>query len=207
MIKVGLTGGIGCGKSTVTKNFASKGIIIIDADKIAHHIVAPKTKALKEIIALFGKSLLQKDGSLNRAALKKQVFSDAKKLLQLEAILHPKIYCAIKEQLLKSEALPNTSMYVIADIPLLIEKNYKNLFDYIVVVDCLPEQQIERVQQRDNMELKIIQSIINKQVSRKKRLKQATHILDNSGNKEQLLLQINSLHKDFIRLGMKGRKT
>ncbi len=205
MIKVGLTGGIGCGKSTVTKSFASKGIRIIDADKIAHAIVAPKTTALKEIIATFGESLLQQDGSLNRVALKKQVFSDPKKLLRLESILDPKIYSAIKEQLVKSETLANTSSYVVADIPLLIEKNYQKLFDYIVVVDCLPEQQIKRIQQRDNMELEIIQSILDKQLSREKRLKQATHILDNTGSKEQLLLQIEALHQDFIRLGVKSR--
>ena len=200
MIKVGLTGGIGCGKSTVTKSFASKGIRIIDADKIAHAIVAPKTPALKEIIATFGESLLQQDGSLNRVALKKQVFSDPKKLLRLEAILDPKIYYAIEKQLVKSEALANTSSYVVADIPLLIEKNYQKLFDYIAVVDCLPEQQLKRIQQRDNMELEIIQSILDKQLSREKRLKQATYILDNTGNKEQLLLQIEALHQDFIRL-------
>ncbi len=204
MIKVGLTGGIGCGKSTVSKNFASKGISIIDADKIAHNIIAPETKALKEIIVAFGKSLLQKDGSLNRAALKKQVFSDTKKLLRLEAILDPKIYAAIEKQLVKSEALANTSRYIIADIPLLLEKNYNKLFDYIVVVDCLPEQQIKRIQQRDNMKLEIIQSIIDKQISREKRLKQATHILDNSGSKEQLLLQIEALHQEFIRLDIKS---
>ena len=198
MIKVGLTGGIGCGKSTVSKVFTSKGITIIDADKIAHRIVTPESKALREIIAIFGENILQKDGMLDRTALKKQVFSDAKKLLQLEAILHPKIYCAIKDQLEKSTPFPTASAYVMADIPLLIEKNYMDLFDHIVVVDCLPEQQIQRVQQRDNLDIAIIQAIINKQVSREKRLKQATHILDNSGDKEQLLLQINALHEEFI---------
>jgi len=200
MIKIGLTGGIGCGKSTVTEAFARKGITIIDADKIAHEIVAPDTEALAEIIATFGNALLQQDGRLNRVALKKQVFSNANKLKQLEAILHPKIHFAIKEKLQQSAADSTASPYIIADVPLLIEKNYRDLFDQIIVVDCSPEQQIERVQQRDGLNIKIIQSIMAKQVSREQRLKQATHILDNSGSKESLLQQIDSLHGDFIRL-------
>ncbi|MCK5917228.1 MAG: dephospho-CoA kinase, partial [Cocleimonas sp.] len=179
MIKVGLTGGIGCGKSTVTDAFARKGILIIDADKIAHTIVKPNTEALNEISATFGHSL-QQDGSLDRVALKKLVFSDTHKLKQLEAILHPKIHLEIKNKLQHSTESAG-SPYIIADIPLLIEKNYVDLFDQIIVVDCLPEQQIQRVQQRDGTDIKIIQSIMDKQLSRTQRLKYATHILDNSG--------------------------
>jgi dephospho-CoA kinase len=200
VIKVGLTGGIGCGKSTVTKAFSRKGITIIDADKIAHDIVAPDTDALDEISATFGNALLQHDGSLNRVAVKKLVFSDEDKLKQLEAILHPKIHFAIRNKLQQESEKLATSPYIIADIPLLIEKNYLDLFDQIIVVDCFPEQQIQRVQQRDGMNSKIIQSIMSKQVNRQQRLKQATHILDNSGSKKKLLQQIDSLHEDFIRL-------
>jgi dephospho-CoA kinase len=198
MIKIGLTGGIGCGKSTVTTAFAQKGIKIIDADNIAHHLVAPETDVLKEISNTFGKAILQPDGSLNREALRQQVFSDKKKLTQLEAILHPKIYTAIKNKLTEAEQKRLTSFYIIADIPLLVEKNYIDLFDCIIVVDCLPEQQIQRVLQRDKMDKKMIQSIMSQQISRKHRLTQATHILDNTGTKENLLLQIKSLHEQFI---------
>ena len=199
MIKIGLTGGIGCGKSMVTHAFALKGITIIDADKIARDVVKPNSETLSEIIAIFGNALLQQDGSLDRTELKKQVFSDANKLKQLEAILHPKIYLEIKNKLQQSTNI-NGSPYSIADIPLLIEKHYMGLFDQIVVVDCLPEQQIQRVQQRDGLNIKIIQSIMDKQVSREQRLKYATHILDNSGSKESLLRQIDSLHEHFISL-------
>ncbi|MCK5812672.1 MAG: dephospho-CoA kinase [Cocleimonas sp.] len=198
MIKIGLTGGIGCGKSTVTQAFSDKGVTIIDADKIAYEMVAPNTMALNEIIAIFGVSVLQKDGSLDRHILKKLIFSDKEKLKQLEAILHPKIYHTIKNRLAESESLVLKMPYIIADIPLLIEKNYVDLFDYIVVVDCFVEQQIQRICQRDDMSITIIKSIINKQVSRTTRLKQATHILDNSGSKAKLLLQVNSLHEDLI---------
>lgn len=200
MIKIGLTGGIGCGKSTVTGVFSAKGIRIIDADKIAHQMVEANTKALDEISATFGANILQQNGSLNRSVLKKLVFSDAEKLKQLEAILHPKIHRAIKNKLAESEELVAVMPYIIVDIPLLIEKDYMDLFDQIVVVDCLPEQQIKRIQKRDDLDINMIKSIINKQVSREERLRKATHILDNSGSKEALLQQVNSLHKDLIDL-------
>ncbi len=199
MIKIGLTGSIGCGKSTATNAFALKGVAIIDADKIAHDVVKPNSEALSEITAAFGNALLQQDGSLDRTALKQQVFSDANKLKQLEAILHPKIYLEIKNKLQQSTNA-NGLPYIIADIPLLIEKNYMGLFDKIIVVDCLPEQQIQRVQQRDGLDIKIIQSIMDKQVNREQRLKNATHILDNSGSKASLLRQLDSLHEGFISL-------
>lgn len=199
MIKIGLTGGIGCGKSTATNAFALKGITIIDADKIARDVVKPHSEALHEIIAMFGHALLQQDGSLDRAALKKQVFSDTNKLRQLEAILHPKIHRDIKNKLqqgAESASVP----YIIADIPLLIEKGYLDLFDKTIVIDCLPKQQIQRVQERDGTNIKIIESIMNKQISRQQRLKQATHILDNSTSKESLLQQLDLLHEHFISL-------
>ncbi len=205
MLKIGLTGGIGCGKSTVTQSFAEKGITIIDADKIAREVVAVGTTALKEIITIFGSNVLQQDGSLDRTRLKKQIFSNKKKLVQLEAIVHPRIYHSIENKLKQSEAMADFTAYIIVDIPLLIEKNYIDLFDKIIVVDCLPKQQIQRVQQRDNMDISIIQSIINKQISRTERLKHASYILDNSGSKENLLLKINQLHQHLLRLGSKPR--
>ena len=198
MLKVGLTGGIGCGKSTVTKAFSTKGITIIDAEHIARDLVAPNTETLSEIINTFGKLLLQQDGSLNRSALKQQVFSDANKLRQLEAILHPKIRQVIKNKLAEGESSPAVSPYMIADIPLLLEKDYIDLFDKIVVVDCLPEQQIQRVRQRDEMSVTVIQSIMEKQVSREQRLQQATHILDNQATEKELLIQIEALHLSFL---------
>lgn len=200
MIKIGLTGGIGCGKSTVTTIFSDKGIRIIDADKIAHQMVAVNTMALAEISTTFGANVLQQDGSLDRAILKKIIFSDEEKLKQLEAILHPKIHRAIKNKLAEHEGLVTGMPYIIVDIPLLIEKNYMGLFDQIIVVDCLPEQQIKRIQKRDDLDISMIKMIINKQVSREERLKKATHLLDNSSSKKALLLQVNALHNDFINL-------
>jgi dephospho-CoA kinase len=200
MIKIGLTGGIGCGKSTVTDAFSLKHIPIIDADKIARDLVKPETDTLKEIIDTFGKTVLQANGGLDRAVLKKQVFSDRKKLKQLELILHPKIYHSIKKKLLESDLKDENIPYVIADIPLLIERNYIDLFDQIIVVDCLPEQQIQRVLQRDSMDKKMIQTIMEKQLSREERLKHATYVLDNRGTKQALSLQMESLHNTLLQL-------
>lgn len=200
MIKVGLTGGIGCGKSTVTDAFKKKGIVIVDADQIAREVVEPNSPALKEISEIFGSQVIQENGTLDRAALKEQVFSNTEKLNQLEAILHPKIKAAIQQEMTDSEAFVDKSPYVIVDIPLLLEKNYNALFDHIVVVDCLPEQQIERVLQRDNMDLKIIKSIISKQIQRDDRLKHADFVLDNSTTKASLLEQVDLLHHHFIDL-------
>ena len=201
MLKIGLTGGIGCGKSTVTTVFHEKGITIIDADKIARELVESDPHILDQISESFGHNILSKDGLLNRGELKKQIFSDNKKLKQLEKILHPRIQSeiklAIQEQVDKDIG---SSDYIIVDIPLLIEKNYQPLFDEIVVVDCTVEQQIKRVQQRDDIDLKTIQAIIDKQVCREERLKHASFVLDNSGTKEQLIKQINLLHTHFIDL-------
>ena len=200
MMKIGLTGGIGCGKSTVTNAFKEKGIVIIDADKIAREVVKPNSLALNEIAQVFGDGVIQIDGSLNRAMLKEHVFSDSEKLKQLEAILHPKIKRAIQQAMRDSEAFVATSPYVIVDIPLLIEKNYNALFDEIVVVDCLPEQQIERVLQRDTMSLDIVKSIIAKQIKREERLKHADVVLDNSSTKVNLLQQVDWLHQRLMNL-------
>ena len=199
-LNVGLTGGIGCGKSTAVDAFRELGVSIIDADQIAKEIVKPGKIALKEIVETFGKEILLDNGAINRERLKGVVFRDSpdgsKAMERLEKILHPKIRLEIKKQL--SELM--TQPYVIVDIPLLVEKNYQEMFDRIVVVDCLPEQQIERVRQRDGMSEIKVHQIMHTQASREERKKVATDILDNSGDKKSLLKQIKILHSKFLRL-------
>ena len=196
MLKIGLTGGIGCGKSTAVDAFRVLGADIIDADKISKDLVNAGNPALAEIASVFGKSILLPNGDLNRGKLKEIVFSDAQALQKLEAIVHPGIRAEITRQI----AALSDSAYVIVDIPLLLEKNYIELFDRIVIVDCLPEQQIKRVIQRDELDAVTIKSIIEKQVSRETRLNAATDILDNSGNINTLKDQVKTLHKDFLTL-------
>lgn len=197
MLKIGLTGGIGCGKSSVTAVLKENGVSIVDADQIARDLLQTDTPAFKAVVQCFGGAILNTEGALNRKVLAKIVFSDPQKLEQLEAILHPKVYDEIESQL--DNTMSNAS-YIVVDIPLLIEKGYLDLFDKLVVVDCLPEQQIQRVQQRDKTEKKIIQSIMAQQIERKKRLEKADFILDNSDSKKALQSQINSLHRHLIHL-------
>ncbi|HIQ14901.1 MAG TPA: dephospho-CoA kinase, partial [Leucothrix sp.] len=162
MLKIGLTGGIGCGKSTAVDAFRALGADIIDADKISKDLVKTGNPVLAEIVRVFDKSILLPNGDLNRDKLKEIVFSDAQALQKLELIIHPRIRAEINHQI----AVLSDSAYVIVDIPLLLEKNYSELFDRIVVVDCLPEQQIKRVIQRDELDVVTIKSIIKTQVSR-----------------------------------------
>jgi len=200
MLKVGLTGGIGCGKSTAVSYFTQWGIPIIDADKIAKALLEPEQPALQAIAALFGADFLHQDGSLHREKLKKEVFSNPESLQKLEAITHPLVRNAIIQRL---DALNQQSdvPYAVVDIPLLVEKGYCSLFDHIVVVDCLPQQQIERVSQRDNIEQPIIQSIMKAQANRTERLNKATDVLNNTGNVDQLYSQIIALHSRLIEAG------
>ena len=194
LLKIGLTGGIGCGKSTAVNAFRALGAKIIDADLISKNLVKEGNPALTEIMNAFGDNILLADGELNRAKLKEIVFSDPDALDKLEAIIHPRVRAEISRQINASKGEP----YVVVDIPLLLEKNYNELFDRIVVVDCLPEQQVSRVIQRDSLNKNSVKSIIKKQVSREMRLKSATDILDNSRNIKILENQVRQLHKDFM---------
>jgi len=196
MLKVGLTGGIGCGKSTAVDAFRVLGVPIVDADQISKDLVKQGNDALSEIAVIFGDDLLLESGELNRPLLKQLIFSDSNALEKLEAILHPRIRAEITRQIstIKKQA------YVIVDIPLLVEKNYQEMFDQIIVVDCLPEQQIQRVAMRDELSSSDIKKIMKNQASREERNKAATIILDNSLDKESLLFQINRLHTGLVAL-------
>jgi len=194
LLKIGLTGGIGCGKSTAVNAFRALGASIIDADQIAKDLVKAGSPALAAIARNFGDGILLSNGELNRAKLKEIVFSDAHALDQLEAIIHPGVRAKINKQLIALAQQP----YVIVDIPLLLEKNYNHLFDRIIVVDCLPEQQIARVLQRDEIDETTLNAILKKQLNRETRLKHATDILDNSGDLQSLNNQVKKLHKKFI---------
>lgn len=200
MLKVGLTGGIGCGKSTAVDAFRAFGVPIIDADQIAKDLVEPGQSALTKIAEQFGSDILLENGELNRSLLKEKVFSDKDLLLQLEAILHPMVKDEIKRQFLEFAKPSQNTAYVIADVPLLVEKGYEEMFDRVTVVDCLPEQQLSRVHSRDHLDKNIIESIMRTQAARNERLDIATDILDNTQNKDILLDQINRLHLEILAL-------
>ena len=204
MLKVGLTGGIGCGKSTAVDAIRELGAMIIDADQVARDVVKPGSEALIEIKDLFGDDILLENGGLNRQKLKHIIFSPSedgqKALAELEKITHPKIQSEIEFQMNAAVAKFPDIPYLIIDIPLLFEKGYETMFDRIVVVDCLEEQQIERVKSRDNLDEEMILKIIQQQATREERQSIATDILDNSKDIEFLLSQVKRLHEKFVGL-------
>ncbi|CAG7856019.1 dephospho-CoA kinase [biofilm metagenome] len=193
MFKVGLTGGIGCGKSTVSDLFLSLGVPIIDADDIAHQLIKPGQPAVLEIIAAFSKKLLNADGTLNRPLLREIVFSNPIEKQKLETILHPRVLTEIQMQ---SDILTNP--YGIISIPLLFEAKMNQLVDRILVVDCPVEQQIDRVKQRSNLSETSVRSIIASQVSREFRLTHADDVIDNSSINSKLAEQVKKLHNLYM---------
>ncbi|HEY8219993.1 MAG TPA: dephospho-CoA kinase [Methylobacter sp.] len=195
MLKVGLTGGIGCGKSTVARVFADLNVPVLDADQVAHRLVEKGQPALDQIQKAFGTAILNSDGSLNRKNLRELVFSDIKQKQKLESILHPLIY-----KTLKSELEQLNAPYCIISIPLLFETAMTHFVDRILVIDCPVETQIERVKSRDNLAVERIQSIIDNQVSRTFRKAKADDLIDNSTTDYRLAEQVKKLHNLYLSL-------
>ena len=195
MLKIGLTGGIGCGKSTAVKRFRDLGIPIVDADIVAREVVQAGQPALQAIAELFGDAALLADGSLNRAWLRQTVFNDTARLQQLEAILHPRIREAIVREM--TAAMAAGSPYVVVDVPLLFEKHYDTLFDRVLVIDCLPAQQHERVSQRDGSTIELVESIMQRQIPRDERLFRADDIIENVGSLADFNNKIDTLHHKY----------
>lgn len=198
MLKIGLTGGIGCGKTTVSNLFSTLNVPIIDADDISHSLVQVGKPALQKIKNIFGLEILLENGELNRAYLKKCIFEDSKVKKQLEAILHPLIFKEISNQL---NAI--SSDYCLVSIPLLFETHAEFLFDRILVIDCDKKTQIERVQKRDNLSLEHIEAILAAQVSREFRQKNADDLLDNSKTNHSLAEDVKKLHNFYLSLSHK----
>lgn len=195
MLKIGLTGGIGCGKTTASNLFEQLNTPVIDADVIAHQLVAVGQPALKEIENTYGTDILNPDGSLNRKKLKALIFSDPLQKQKLEKLLHPMVYESIKTEVERLSA-----PYCIICIPLLFETNMSHLVDRILVVDCFVKTQINRLKKRDNMTLESIQSIINSQVSKVFRKAGANDLIDNSETNDRLAEQIKKLHNFYLSL-------
>jgi dephospho-CoA kinase len=159
-------------------------------------VVEPGQPALQHIAHAFGATVLNQDGSLNRGLLRETVFKNAEQLAKLETILHP----IIKESIINKINEYKAHAYIIVDVPLLFEKNYTKLFDRVLVIDCLPDQQKQRVKQRDGSTQGVIESIMQTQINRDKRLSLADDILKNTSSVEDLYQQINCLHIKYLAL-------
>jgi dephospho-CoA kinase len=185
---VGLTGGIGSGKSAVSDYLAKLGYPIVDTDLLAREVVEPGSVGLAAIAEHFGKNVINQDGQLDRAALRERVFKDSTEKAWLEELLHPMIRTLMLAELHKHE--PNAP-FVVLSSPLLLETDQHTLVDTIVVVDLPESLQIERASQRDKNSVDQIKRIMASQVSRQKRLASANTVLDNSGTLENLYQQID----------------
>ena len=193
MLIVGLTGGIGSGKSIVSQLFAKLGVPVIDTDLIARELVKADSPALDEITHHFGPAILFDNGELNRKKLAEITFNNPDQRKQLEAILHPRIKHEMVQQVQQLD-----SQYAIVVIPLLIEAKQQDLVDRILVVDCPTETQIQRVTQRDHRSAKQIHAILDAQASREQRLQIADDVIENTGSIEELKNKICKLHQKFL---------
>ncbi len=191
---VGLTGGIGSGKSVVSDCFSRLGVPVIDADEVARELTAPASEALALIATAFGASVLQPDGTLNRTVLRQRVFADTAARKQLEAILHPRIRQRIEHALATLDA-----PYALAVIPLLVETgHYHTLLNRVLVVDCPETLQIERVMARNAYSRQEVVAILASQASRSERLAIADDVLVNTGSAASLCTEVARLHALYL---------
>lgn len=199
---VGVTGGIGSGKTAVTDLLSKQGITIVDADIASRIVVEPGTPALKAIAEHFGQTLITADGNLDRAALRQKVFADNNERQWLESLLHPLINKEIKRQLAAS-----TSPYTVLVSPLLTETSQREICGLILVVDVPESVQIERASIRDNNNPEQIKRIIAAQVSREDRLAIADDVIDNTTTIEALNNTVEKLHQRYLALADKNQGT
>jgi dephospho-CoA kinase len=195
LLKIGLTGGIASGKTTVSDLFAQQDVPIIDADVIAHQLVQVGQPALATIAQVFGHDILHSDGSLNREQLRKKVFAKPQQRERLESILHPLVYAEITKQ-----AQQISYAYCIVSIPLLVETLKYAQVDRILVVDCTDIQQRQRLRQRNQFDDKIIDQILAAQATRQQRLAIADDIIKNDNSLKILATQVYNLHLQYLQL-------
>jgi dephospho-CoA kinase len=194
---VGITGGIGSGKTTVTDLFAKYAIEVIDADVIAREVVEPGTPALKAIINKFGQSVLDESDSLDRAKLRSLVFNDIEVKNWLNQLLHP----AIRRQMLL-QTQQAKSDYCLLSVPLLVENKLNEQVDRVVIVDVDEPTQLQRTLLRDKTNEKQIRAIMSAQATRQQRLEVADDVIDNNGGTDALFKQVIQLHQYYLQLAM-----
>jgi dephospho-CoA kinase len=194
-LRIGLTGGIASGKTTVAQRFVELGIPVIDADEAARAVVAPGQPGLAEVVANFGSNVLTANGELDRRTLRDVVFSDASQRSKLEAILHPLILNHMEQQ-----ASTAAGPYLIMAIPLLVEGGDPDQVDRILVVDVDEDTQLQRLMARDSSTIEQARAILAAQASRATRLKAADDVIVNSGSVSELRHAVDQMHQRYLRL-------
>lgn len=191
MLKVGLTGGIGSGKSAVSAELTTHGAVVIDADAIAREVVEPGTPGLTRVVAEFGEQVLTEDGRLNRPKLGELVFADESQLSRLNAIVHPLV--GERSGQLMEQALADNAEIVVYDVPLLVENGLGPLYDVVVVVDAPDELRVERVATNRGMPREQVWARVRSQADRETRLAAADLVVDNSGSLQDLRDRVSDL--------------
>jgi dephospho-CoA kinase len=198
---VGLTGGIGSGKSVVAGLFAKRGVAVIDTDEIAHELTRAGGEAIETIRTAFGANLIGADGALNREAMRMLVFGDAAARKKLEGILHP----LIRNESARRRARAQ-SPYAILVVPLLVEGGVdRSRYARVLVVDCTEAQQVERAMRRSGLAEKEVRAILAAQATREQRLARADDVIDNSGTPEALETQVSHLNEKYLTLAAQPR--
>ena len=197
MLRVGVTGGIGSGKSTVASLFAEQGVPIIDTDTIARALVEPGLPAYSAIVKAFGQSVLGATKNIDREKLRGIVFKEASERRKLEAILHPCIRDEVRKQLGNID-----KPYCLVVVPLLIESGFTDLVDQVLVVDADEKIQIERAKARSNMSELEIRAILATQISRDERLRKADDVIVNNSDIKQLRQKVTQLHEHYLKLAV-----
>ena len=195
MLIVGLTGGIGSGKSTVAELFAARGVPYIDADQLTRELVTPGSKLLAEIVHTFGDGMLDRDGRLDRRRMREHVFSDPAARERLEGLLHPAVYAAMRERIASLDA-----PYCLLVIPLLVETGGTQRVHRVLVVDVDEAEQRVRTAERDGVDPDQVDAILASQASRAERLEAADDVIDNRGDRAQLDAQVEKLHRHYLEL-------
>lgn len=193
MLRVGLTGGIGCGKTTVSNLFAELGVSIIDTDVIAHQITQPDGPAFQAVINTFGIDILSTDGTINRKQLANIIFNSEEKKKQLESLLHPLIWIIVEEHVFNSQ-----SPYSIIVVPLLFEGQHQARFNSTLLVHCTEEDQINRVKARDQRSENDIKAIMDSQISSNEKLKLCDQSIQNTGEINTLRAEVKRLHQIYL---------
>ncbi|MFC9974108.1 dephospho-CoA kinase [Spirillospora sp. NPDC127200] len=193
MLKVGLTGGIGSGKSEVSARLAAHGAVVIDADKIAREVVEPGTPGLAAVVAEFGEGVLLPGGGLDREKVGSIVFADAERLKALNAIVHPLVGERMQELM---DAAPADAI-VVYDVPLLAENGLAGAYDVVVVVDAPVRTQLDRLTERRGMTREAAQARIDAQATREQRRAVAHHVIDNSGSPADLRARVDALWEEL----------
>lgn len=200
---IGLTGGIGSGKSTIADAFVALGAALVDTDAIAHQLTAPGGRAIEPIRDAFGDTVIAADGSLDRPAMRQLAFSDAGARQKLEAIIHPLIGAECADQI--SQAHAGGAPYVLIAVPLLVESgNWLQRVDRVLVVDCEESLQISRVQSRSGLSEEQVRAIMDVQATREERRAAADDVIDNSGGLDEARARVQALHQTYLELAASG---